>query len=352
MSNPGNGKSRCIAGTEFTREAIDEAVGSNTLLSIELEMTRLCNLRCTYCYAEAGRPIPDEMSFEELTDAVRQARELGARKVAILGGGEPCSYVNLLELIEYIHGSGMHAELFTNGTLITQPLAEFLYRHEVSVVVKRNSDEPEVQDALAGVDGTFEKIERGMAALREAGYPDSGHGLGIQTIICRQNLHRLADLWVWARERDIHPYFECITLQGRAVEHDELYVSPEEVREIFFELCRIDRERYGRIWTPHPPLVGSSCRRHAYSTFIKANADVCPCVGVDIPLGNLREKPLADILRTHPVARELREAPARVKGPCSSCELGAECYGCRGNAFQMTGDHLGHDPYCWMHNER
>jgi len=46
MSNPGNGKSRCIAGTEFTREAIDEAVGSNTLLSIELEMTRLCNLRC------------------------------------------------------------------------------------------------------------------------------------------------------------------------------------------------------------------------------------------------------------------------------------------------------------------
>ncbi len=341
-------KARPIAGTEFSREEIDEALRTNGLLSVELEMTRLCNLRCTYCYSEAGRPIPDEFSFEELTGAVRQARALGAKKVAILGGGEPCCYPQLRELIACIRDEGMYAELFTNGTLVTGELAAFFYRHEVTVVVKRNSDVAAVQDALAGVEGTFNRIEQGMAALMDAGYPDETHGLGIQTIVCRQNLHRLADLWVWARERNIHPYFECMTLQGRATEHNELYVSPEEARDVFFELSRIDRERYGRYWTPHPPLAGSSCRRHAYSAFIKANGDVCPCVGVEISLGNLRETALADILRDHPVAQELRHAHARVKGACRTCELGDECYGCRGNAFQMSGDYLGCDPYCWI----
>jgi MoaA/NifB/PqqE/SkfB family radical SAM enzyme len=35
-----------------------------------------------------------------------------------------------------------------------------------------------------------------------------------------------------------------------------------------------------------------------------------------------------------------------VKGPCGSCDLSDGCYGCRGAAFQVTGEYPASDPLC------
>ena len=257
-------------------------------------------------------------------------------------------YPRLRELLGHLDRLGMRSELFTNGTLIDEGWARFFHDHQVSVVVKRNSDDADVQDVLAAVPGTFERIEHGIRCLLNAGYPDSEHGLGVQTVICRQNLHEIPQLWRWCRSRRIQPYFECITTQGRAVENCNLQVSSEGLREVFHKLCEIDREDYGIQWTPHPPLVGSTCARLLYSVVVKANGDIYPCVGVEVRLGNIRQESLADVIQTSPVLNELRQIYARIRGGCRTCALAGECYGCRGNAFQLTGDYLAGDPCCWM----
>jgi len=339
---------RAMAGLEFSPDEIDRACRERGLLSIELEMTHACNLRCAYCYARGGEQLAGEMSFDEIKGAVAQALELGARKIVILGGGEPCMYSQFHGLIEHLDGLGVDIEVFTNGTLIDAQAACFLYEHRVSVVVKRNSGDPAVQDALAGVPGTFERIQRGIDCLFAAGYPDAEHGLGVQTVICRQNLSEMPELWRWARSRSILPYFECMTLQGRAVEDQELRVSPDEIGEAFRELSRIDREEFGIEWTPHPPLAGSRCARHLYSILVRANGDLYPCVGVEIAVGNIRRDRLADVIRNHPVIDDLRHVYQRIKGRCRHCRLNGWCYGCRGNAFQLTGDYLAADPCCWI----
>ena len=43
-----------IHGLDFTDEQIQESLLRGGLLSIELEFSRRCNLRCVYCYSEAG----------------------------------------------------------------------------------------------------------------------------------------------------------------------------------------------------------------------------------------------------------------------------------------------------------
>jgi len=326
------------------------AAREGRLLSMELEMTLACNLRCTYCYAAAGNPLPDELTLAEIKDVVHQAVELGARKIVVLGGGEPCLYPQLHDLIAFLDDLDLAVELFTNGTLVDENLARFFHDYRVTVVVKRNSGATATQDALAGVPGTAERIEAGLANLLRVGYPDPSHGLGVQTVICRQNLDEIPDMWRWARSRKILPYFECITEQGRAcaVENEQLHLTPEEVRDIFEKLSAIDREEYGIEWMPHPPLVASSCARHLYSILVKSNGDIHPCVGVDISAGNVRRQRLADVLRTDPVITDLRNVYSRIKGPCRSCRLNGECYGCRGSAFQLTGDYLASDPGCWV----
>jgi radical SAM protein with 4Fe4S-binding SPASM domain len=334
-------------GSNFSGEEIAAAVARDGLLSMELELSRECNLRCVYCYASSGRKLHNELTIEEIMDALGQAIELGARRIIIIGGGEPLMYPHLMEIMEFLHGRGIGIDLFTNGTLVTPEIARKLFELSVSPVVKTNSLRDDVQDRLAAVPGTAEAIRRGLANLMEAGYPKPELPLGIETIICRQNIAELPEMWVWARERNIIPYFEMITFQGRAKKNEELNVTSDELHELFLTLSRIDRERYDFAWEPHPPIAALSCNRHRYSCTMNSQGYIQPCTGVDITVGNVRHSSLAEILRTSVVMKAFRRVEEHIKGACSGCDLGHECYGCRGLAYHVTGDFFGADPLCW-----
>ena len=101
-------------GLEFSREEIDLALADRKILSLELELSHACNLRCVYCYAESGHPLENELTFSEIIDVVNQAIDLGARKIIVLGGGEPLVYPHLFDVIDHILDSGATADLFTN----------------------------------------------------------------------------------------------------------------------------------------------------------------------------------------------------------------------------------------------
>ncbi len=335
-------------GEEFSPEEIEEARARGGLLSMELELSRACNLRCLYCYAASGVAPENELSLEQILGAVDQAAGLGARKIIVLGGGEPLMFPGLQAVLDRIIERGMQPDLFTNGTLMTRETARVLYEKGVSVVVKLNSLDPATQDMLAGHLGTFDAIQKGIEALQEAGYPDRDHRLGVETIICAQNYDELEDLWCWARDQCIVPYVEMMTLQGRARENPGLEVSPERSRDLFERLARIDEERYDLQWDPHPPLAASHCARHEYSCTVTSTGDVHPCPGVDLSCGNIKEIPLRQILATSQVIQDLRNVRERIKGRCGTCELAHTCYGCRGHAYQVTGDYLSEDPTCWL----
>jgi len=335
-------------GMEFTPEEIAEALKRKGLLTLELELSRLCDLRCIYCYASSGKAVDNELTLEEIFDVIDQAEALGAKKIIVLGGGEPLMYPELLDVLKYIRSKNLIADLFTNGVTLTEEFANNLFELGVGVILKMNSRVPEVQDYLAGRKGTHAAILKAFAALQKAGYPDEDHSFGIQTIICNQNYDELPDLWRWARHEGIVPYVEAMTMQGRATEHLDLEVSPAKVKLMFEELSRIDRDEFLCSWQPHPPLVASQCARHEYSCTVTAIGDINPCPGVSVNVGNIRENKLADILSGSPVINDLRNIRTLIKGQCHDCEHNYHCYGCRGHAYHSTGDYLAEDPLCWF----
>ncbi len=338
-------------GSSFSPEDIEEARRAGRLLSMEIELSRACNLRCVYCYADAGERLADELTYAEILDAVTQARELGVRRIIVLGGGEPLLYPRCAELIRWLAGQGLGVDLFTNGALLTPELAKELFALGVHPVVKMNSCIPERQDWLAGRAGAFQAIRSGLEYLLAAGYPQPDRPLGVQSVICRQNLEELPGMWVWARERNLTPYFEMLTLQGRARAHPELLVTVAELRALFEELSSIDRVRFDQHWEPRPPIAGLTCNRHLYTCTLTVHGDILPCPGVSLPVGNIRRTRLGDILRDSPVIRDLRDIRTRIKGACRTCPDNPFCYGCRGLAFQVAGDYLAADPLCWKNPE-
>lgn len=334
-------------GSGFSSAEVEAARRDKTLLTLELELSRICNINCIYCYAEAGKALPNELTREEIFDVIDQAAELGARRIIVLGGGEPLMHPLVMDAMRRIHSLGVDIDLFTNGMLLTKAMADECFSMRVSPVIKCNSLKDDVQDFLAGQDGASRAIRRGLSLLMEAGWPSEDLPLGVQSVICRQNIDELPAMWIWARDLGLTPYFEMITLQGRAKEHPELAVSIEEQQALFEELARIDKTRYDIHWEPHPPIAGLTCQRHSYTCTVTSTGGVVPCPGVHIPIGDVRKDRLRDILAQSPVIDDLRNLKDRIKDECRDCDLACSCYGCRGMAYQATGDYLAADPLCW-----
>lgn len=198
---------------EFSPQEIEQAVAQGRLLSMEIEFSLRCNLRCPYCYVTSPTAPRAELTPAEIRDVILQAKDLGTRKIVILGG-EPLIYPRLMEKIEYIRSLGMQVELFTNGVNLTPARAQRLYDLGVNVVLKINSFKDDVQDKLVGVPGAAKKMRAALAHLREAGYPDGEGFLAVSTVICRENFTELTALWIWLRDQGILPYLEIITPQG------------------------------------------------------------------------------------------------------------------------------------------
>ena len=337
-----------MIGEEFTPADIEMASMSGRLLSMEIEFSHRCNFRCQYCYVGHNGDTPQELSPEEIRGTILQAKALGARKIIVLGG-EPMIYPHIMDMLAFIRGEGMVAEMFTNGSNVTPEIARRLYELGVTVVLKMNSFDERIQNELAGVKVAYRTIQDAFRNLRDAGFPKAGHMMAVSTIICAQNLPEIPRMWQWLREQKITPYFEIITPQGNAKKNGNLEVDSASLRTLFDELSEIDRVRFGHNWEPQPPLVGDRCLRHQFSCMVNARGIVMPCVGVTIPVGDLRERKLAEILHDSEVIQDLRRHTESMHGPCARCEKAAICYGCRGAAYQLTGDYLASDPLCW-HN--
>jgi radical SAM protein with 4Fe4S-binding SPASM domain len=336
---------------EFTEEEIKKSVAGDRLLSIEIEFSRICNFRCSYCYVPEKKECKGELSKDEIKDVILQAKELGTRKIIILGG-EPSIYPHLSEMLNFIDRHGFDIEMFTNGTGVNAELAQLLAELKVRLVLKLNSRNREVQDRLAGKEGAYDIIQSAFGHLKDAGYPSDDLFLALSTIICQPNFDELVDMWKWVREQKIEPYFEVITPQENALDNLWLSVDSIKVKELFAELSRIDQEKYGRDWEPQPPLAGNKCMRHQVSCLVTAIGDVMPCVGVTIPLDNIRKNKLGHILKNSEVMQNLKNYREMIKGECRDCDKAAECYGCRGAAYQLTGDYLASDPTCWRNQKQ
>jgi len=319
-----------VSGMGFGREEIAACVARKGLLSIELDLSSGGECRCAACRAvpENSRAV---LSSREIGEVLRQAREEGARR-CILVDSEPVSHPELPQIIDAARGLEMEVELFACGTAIDGAMAAFLRQRAVAVVLKFNFDG----------DGAFKSA---LGNLKESGYGQgTGPALAAAISVSNETLPQIPQIWRWARSQGIEPYVQIITPRdGEAAK----IVHPDRAKSLFEELGRIDTQEFGRTWQKPAALIGRSCNRHQFACHVTPCGTIFACVGVTIPLGNVRVEPLHEILELSEVLENLRAFGDKVKEPCRTCCKTTDCYGCRGAAYQLTGDYLAGDQMCW-----
>jgi GTP 3',8-cyclase len=139
---------------------------------LRISVTDRCNLRCRYCMPEEGVELFEHskiLTYEEITEVVRKAAEMGINKVR-LTGGEPLVRKDIVDLVEMISSLKEIDDvgLTTNGLLLekyAQPLKEAgLKRVNISL----DTLDPEHYTYLTR-GGDINKVFAGIEAAKRAG---------------------------------------------------------------------------------------------------------------------------------------------------------------------------------------
>ncbi|MDD2766254.1 MAG: radical SAM protein [Candidatus Moranbacteria bacterium] len=347
-----------LDGYYFSPERAREARDQGRLLSIRIEPSFRCNLRCEYCYNKNYQSLPDEISYSELEDIIYQAKELGAESIVNIGGGEPTIYPRFKDLTIFINSLGMVPVIFTNAQTMTKDLAKFLFDNNVSVIIKFDSLTESIQDSLSGVKGAHRNIMQGLDNLLKAGYAhtksDQKLKLGASFVISKKNAHEVVGLWKFCRERKIFPNLEMMTPNETGTNAEKNLLSRQEWKEIKMQLLEIDRNDYGFDWLPFTPLVGSGCFQLMYSFYITARGFVRPCAAIEVEYANIKDYSLKNIMKL-PFYQMARNIDKHLQGKCGGCKHILNCLGCRGMAFSIgvnngknpTTALCGEDPSCF-----
>lgn len=136
-------------------------------ISIKIDITNECNLRCTHCCVSAGEgKSGEELATNELEVILDKILELNPRSLCI-SGGEPLNRKDFKYLILKIKRkyNGQLA-LMTNGVLIDDDMAKFISENFYHVDISIDGINEETCSLIRGK-GVFDKVIRSIKLLKK-----------------------------------------------------------------------------------------------------------------------------------------------------------------------------------------
>ncbi len=199
------------------------------IVSADIEITKNCNLRCKYCFDEAGKKFPD-LPLNQWIELLDSLYEKGLRFIKI-SGGEPFLYTEILELLEYAQKKFI-VSLNTNGYFIDEDIVRKLSTmHLEAVQISLDSITPKVHDLLRGT-GSWEKANYAVHLLHDVKVP-----IRISTTVTTRNYDELTDIRLLADELGAEISFEILKNNGRAstMEKEYFITDTEKVKQCSYE---------------------------------------------------------------------------------------------------------------------
>ncbi len=338
--------------------------------------TLKCNLRCVHCYANAGRRV-NELTTKEAKEMID---DLASMKIPVLlfSGGEPLLREDLFELAEYAVKKGIPCSLSTNGTLITEEVAEKLKEAGFSYVGVSIDGLKETNDRFRGVNGAFDRAFEGLINAKNAGIMT-----GIRFTVTKYNIKDVPAVIDLLAENDI-PRFCLYHLvpSGRADFSQD--ISNEERRKLIdwligkalelhesgyvTEILTVDNPADGVYLHLYFKNMGDEEKAKEALEFLRLrggdnSGKRIACVDAegfvhpnqfwwDHICGNVREKPLSKIWLNpeDELLLKLREKTKYLRGRCGVCRYKEWCGGFRLRALR-AGDLWGTDPSCYLRDD-
>ena len=327
--------------------------GLNAPICLTWEITYGCNLRCVHCLSSSGKRRREELTTKEAKRLIDVWAEMKVFYINV-GGGEPMSRPDFVELMNYTLDRGIGVKFSTNGTLIDDASADWIAsRDYLDVQISLDGASAGTNDPVRGV-GSYARALRAMERLAARRFP-----FKINATVTRHNAAELDDLYALAnrfgaelrltrlrptgRGADVWHGLRPTHAQNRSL-YDWLLAHPDVLTgDSFFHLSA-----YGQ------PVDGlNMCGAGRIVCCVDPVGEIYACpfmLAPEFSAGNVRQEGgFAAVWREAPLFAHLRDW--QVGGTCQSCNAYSLCHGGCIAVKHFTGRSLdAPDPDCVFEN--
>ena len=193
---------------EFTFD-VHRRIKDRVPLDVTLEITHRCPLTCAHCYNNL--PMADreaakaELTVDEYKRLLDELHDLGTFWL-LFSGGEPFARKDFLEIYTYAKQKGFLITIFTNGTILTPAIADYLAEFPpFAIEITLYGHTRETYENLTGQSGSFDRCRRGVELLLERKLP-----LKLKTVPTSINKHEVRDMQQFAEELGVEFKYDAL----------------------------------------------------------------------------------------------------------------------------------------------
>ncbi len=327
---------------EFTHAIHKRLLHVRTPADVTLEVTHRCPLACQHCYnnlpmadREAARR---ELTLDEYKRLLDELAEMGTLWL-LFSGGEVFARKDFLDIYTYAKHKGFLITIFTNGTIITPAIADYLLQYPpFAIEITLYGRTKEVYELLTQQPGSYERCMRGINLLLERKLP-----LKLKTVPTSINKHEVFEMQKFAEELGVEFKFDAQINPRIDCSQSPLSVrlSPAEV--VAFDFADpVRKSEYARLLQDdlaHGPRSNAnlySCGGGQHSCSIDPYGQIGICVISQRIDYNVREAGFAEGWNRYLHATRNRERTRPSK--CSACQIKTLCGMCPANGELENND--------------
>ena len=325
---------------QFSADLHQRQAGERVPLQVSIEVSRRCPLECLHCYNNL--PMGDldarqrELTKEEHFRLLDELADMGCFWI-LYTGGEIFARNDFLEIYTYAKKKGFLITLFTNGTIVTDAIADYLSEWPpFAIEITLYGRTRETYEALTGIPGSFARCLRGIDLLKSRGLP-----LKLKTVATSINKHEVIAMRQFAEE-ELKVEFK---MDGQINPRIDCSQSPLAVRLTPEELVALDMStpkavaEYRRLAQrdlENPPNMSLSsgvyfCGGGMNSLAINAYGEMSICIISQQETFSIRGRALRQLwdesllqLRTRQRTRVTKCVQCRIQSLCSMCPANGE----------------------------
>ncbi len=325
---------------EFS-EWLHKKVGNQRIpISGSLEVTMRCNLRCQHCYIpierRASRNVR-ELSLPEIKRILDEITDAGCLWL-LLTGGDPFIRRDFLDIHTYARHKGLILTLFTNGTLITPRIADYLAEwRPFNMEITLYGATQETYERVTGIPGSYKRCMRGIELLLERKLP-----LGLKTMVMTINQHELNLMKSFAASLGLHFRFDAIlhSALDRSSYPHSLRLAPSEIVSIENhdpDLVRIWPDHFQKLFDNIKPSRNMYlCNAGKQSFHIDAAGRLTLCLTARQPFFDLRDNTFKEGWESF--LPQVTDQQYKKGYPCVGCRLRTMCPQCPAMAELEYGE--------------
>jgi radical SAM protein with 4Fe4S-binding SPASM domain len=335
-----------LSYSEFSRGIFNKLSGDKRIpMTGSIEVTRRCPLKCAHCYNNLSlgdqQSRNRELTYEEHCRILDEITEAGCLWL-LYTGGEILARPDFLDIYTYAKQKGLLITLFTNGTLLTPEIADYLAEwRPFSIEITIYGRTKATYELVTGVPGSYERCLRGIHLVKERGLP-----LKLKTMAITLNKHEIWEMKKFA-ENDLGTEFRFDAMINPRIEHSKgplvVRLTPDEVVALDLqdpkrttEWMKFCEKFNGIALSPdrrnHLYQCGGGSNSFAIDPYGKMNLCLLSTDhAYDLRTGSFQvgwQESLAKVLRQK-VTKQTK---------CFSCEIKSMCGMCPANAELENGD--------------